>query len=86
MLGWKVEEMIMLSTSPIYPEFHLKQVNYFLEDLRSGQRILSFQTQWMRKDGALIDVVATYRPVNKGNILAVGTYKDVTEYTQVLKK
>ncbi|WP_396953878.1 MULTISPECIES: hypothetical protein [Bacillaceae] len=45
MLGWKVEEMIMLSTSPIYPEFHLKQVNYFLEDLRSGQRIPSFQTQ-----------------------------------------
>ncbi|MCF2648245.1 MULTISPECIES: PAS domain-containing protein [Bacillaceae] len=40
----------------------------------------------MRKDGALIDVVATYRPVNKGTILAVGTYKDVTEYTQVLKK
>lgn len=86
MLGWKVEELTKLSTSPIYPEFHLKQVEYFLEDLRSGQRIPSFQTQRMRKDGSLIDVVASYRPVNKGKILAVGTYKDVTEYTQVLKK
>ncbi|WP_312096605.1 PAS domain S-box protein [Niallia sp.] len=86
MLGWKVEEMTKLTTSPIYPEFHLKQVEYFLEDLRSGQRIPSFQTQRKRKDGSLIDVVANYRPVNKGNILAVGTYQDVTEYTQVLKK
>lgn len=86
MLGWKVEDMNKLSNAPIYPEFHLKQIEYFLEDLRSGQKIPSFQTQRMCKDGSLIDVVATYRPVNKGNILAVGTYKDVTGFTKILKK
>lgn len=86
MLGWKVEEMKKQTKSPIYPQFHLQQLEYFLEDLKSGQRIPSFQTQRMRKDGSLIDVVANYRPINKGNVLAVGTYQDVTKYRQILNK
>lgn len=86
MFGWKVEEMNSLLDASIYPDFQSKQVEAFLDDLRMGQRIPSFKTRRMHKDGSIIDVVATYRLVNKGNILAVGTYKDITEFTRVLKK
>ncbi len=34
----------------------------------------------------IIDVLATYRPINKGNMLAVATYKDVTEEKRVMLK
>lgn len=86
MFGWKVEEIISLPDASIYPDFQSKQVESFLDDLRMGKRIPSFKTQRMHKDGSIIDVMATYRLVNKGNILAVGTYKDITEFTRVLKK
>ena len=86
MLGWTAEEMNNLPVSPIHPEFHLKQLDDFITSLRMGEKIPHFETQRKHKDGTIIDVVAAYRPINKGNIVAVGTYRDVTEYIKILKE
>ena len=86
MLGWTAEEMNNLPVSPIHPEFHLKQLDDFITTLRMGEQIPHFETQRKHKNGTTIDVVAAYRPINKGNIVAVGTYRDVTEYIKILKE
>lgn len=86
MFGWKKEEINQIDVSGIYLDYQLKQVEEILTRLRENKEILHFETQRKCKDGSIIDVLATYRPINKGNMLAVATYKDVTEEKRVMLK
>ncbi len=46
--------------------------------LRSGESIAYFETQRKHKDGTIKDALASYRAINKGHLLAVAMYKDIT--------
>ena len=75
-----------MNLSSIYLDYQLNQIDEIRTRLRENKKVLHFETQRKRKDGLIIDVVATYRPINKGKVLAVATYKDVTEEKRVMLK
>lgn len=79
-LGWRLEEVEGDTRPPFFmddftPENHQKH----LDLLRSGESIANFETQRKHKDGTVIDVLASYRAINKNEVLAVAMYKDITE-------
>lgn len=54
------------------------QTEELLARLRDGKLSLEFETKRKRKDGTIMDVLATYKPVDDKNLLAVVSYKDIT--------
>ena len=60
-------------------DFTLENHQRHLDILRSGESIAYFETQRKHKDGTIKDVLASYRAINKGHVLAVAMYKDITE-------
>lgn len=80
LLGWRLEEIEGYARPPFFmedftPEDHQKQ----LAVLKSGESITNYETKRKHKDGVVKEVLASYRAVNKDNILAVAMYKDITE-------
>ncbi len=57
-----------------------------LEQLRKGNHIINDETQRVTVDGIVLDLLASYRAINKGNLLAVGMYKDITKQKNVQTK
>ena len=49
-----------------------------LDMLKRGEDIPFHFIQRKRKDGKVLDILASYGAVNKGKVLAVGMYKDFT--------
>ncbi|MCQ6274989.1 PAS domain S-box protein [Bacillus sp. V3B] len=86
LFGWNKEEIDRMALSRIYLDYQLNQQEELLTRLRENEEILSFDTRRKYKDGSIIDVVATYRPINKGKTLAIATYKNVTEEKRVMLK
>jgi len=86
MFGWETAGMTQLSLSCTYlkeQESHLEEI---LKRLRVKGELLLFDTKRRRKDGIVIDVHATYRPINKGKTLAIVTYKNVTDANKMMLK
>ncbi|WP_313894243.1 sensor domain-containing diguanylate cyclase [Psychrobacillus sp.] len=79
-LGWRLEEVEGLIKIPFFmDDFTSKEHEKQLELLKSGESIPYFETKRKHKDGTIKDVLASYRAVNKGDVLAVAMYKDITE-------
>jgi diguanylate cyclase (GGDEF)-like protein/PAS domain S-box-containing protein len=79
-LGWRLEEVEGHTRPPFFmDEFTLENHQRHLDILRSGESIANYETQRKHKEGTIIDVLASYRAINKGQILAVAMYKDITE-------
>ncbi|TQR14241.1 diguanylate cyclase domain-containing protein [Psychrobacillus soli] len=82
-LGWSLDEVKNLSKIPFFEddftsEDHEKQ----LDLLRSGKSISYFETKRKHKNGEIKDILASYRSINKKDVLAVAMYKDITEEKQ----
>ena len=82
-LGWSLEEVEGASRPPFFMDDftsgdHQKQLNV----LRSGKSTLYFETKRKHKDGTIKDVLASYRAINKDDVLAVVMYKDITQEKQ----
>ena len=60
-------------------EFTLENHQKQIDVLKSGEKIADFETQRKHKNGTVIDVSASYRAINKDDVLAVAMYKDITE-------
>ena len=79
-LGWRLEEIEGYARPPFFmDDFTLENHQRHLDVLRSGESIAYFETQRKHKDGTIKDVLASYRAINKGHVLAVAMYKDITE-------
>lgn len=86
-LGWSLDEVKNLSKIPFFEddftsEDHEKQ----LDTLRSGESIPYFETKRKHKNGEIKDILASYRPINQKDILAVAMYKDITEEKKTQRK
>ncbi|KGR90114.1 hypothetical protein CD30_13235 [Ureibacillus massiliensis 4400831 = CIP 108448 = CCUG 49529] len=73
-----------ITLSDIYLNKQIMQTNEFLRHLREEKAFIQFETSRRRKDGSTIQVLATYRRVNKGKTLAIATYKDITNEKQLI--
>jgi diguanylate cyclase (GGDEF)-like protein/PAS domain S-box-containing protein len=79
-LGWRLKEVEGYARPPFFmDDFTLEYHQSHLDVLRSGESIAYFETQRKHKDGTIKDVLASYRAINKGHVLAVAMYKDITE-------
>lgn len=82
-LGWSLEEVEAVPRPPFFmddftSEDHQKQLNV----LRSGKSTHYFETKCKHKDGTIKVVLASYRAINKDDVLAVAMYKDITKEKQ----
>ncbi|MFJ8065923.1 diguanylate cyclase domain-containing protein [Psychrobacillus sp. NPDC096426] len=79
-LGWSLDEVVNLSDIPFFEDdFTSKDHEKQLDLLRSGESIPYFETKRKHKNGQTKDILASYRAINKKDILAVAMYKDITE-------
>lgn len=85
MLGWELEQL----TDPM-PAFIVnmteEQHKALLDGLKKGRKYPYEIVKRKHKDGTLLDVLASYWPINKGDILAIGMYKDFTEQMDIHRK
>ena len=86
-LGWRLEEVEGHARPPFFmDDFTLEDHQRHLGVLGSGENIANFETQRKHKDGTVIDVLASYRAINKDDVLAVAMYKDITEEKTIRHK
>ncbi|WP_246187588.1 PAS domain S-box protein [Ornithinibacillus caprae] len=79
MFRYSAEELRNIASPFIFPPHDMTNQQVFLERLRSEKEILEIEVQRFTKTGKVLDILASYRPINEGDILAVGMYKDITE-------
>src|SRR6516165_6884132 len=80
--GYKAEEIVGHSISTLVPPGKPDELPGILKQLRRGQRIESYETTRVHKDGHLIDVSVTISPVKDGAGKIVGASaiaRDITE-------
>lgn len=85
-LGWTIEEMKGQTLPPSLYNMTKEQHEAFLDKMKKGENISYSFTKRRCKDGEILDILATYRAINKGEILAVGMYKDFTEQMEIQRK
>ncbi|WP_211753618.1 PAS domain S-box protein [Oceanobacillus limi] len=85
MLGYRNDELKSHSAS-IIPEDDITGDESFLDMLRESNDIINLEVKRYTKGGSVLDVLASYRPINKGDILAVGMYKDITDRVMMQKQ
>ncbi|MEI4770600.1 sensor domain-containing diguanylate cyclase [Psychrobacillus sp. FJAT-51614] len=85
-LGWEQVDFTEVNCFPFFtnmtPEEHEQQLSLF----KQGQDIPYYVTKRKRKDGKVLDILASYRAINNGEVLAVGMYKDFTEQMSIQRK
>lgn len=85
-LGWEQTDFSEDSCFPFFadmpPEEHQKQLTQF----KQGHDIPYYVTKRKRKDGVVLDILASYRAINNGEVLAVGMYKDFSEQMNIQRR
>lgn len=85
-LGWEEIDFSDTTCLPFFtdisPEEHQKQLTKF----KQGHDIPYYVTKRKRKDGEVLDILASYRAINNGEVLAVGMYKDFTEQMNIQRR
>jgi diguanylate cyclase (GGDEF)-like protein/PAS domain S-box-containing protein len=85
-LGWEIEDIQGITPPPFFHNLSREQHEAFLNKLRRGEKISYSVVKRKSKDGEILDILATYRPINKGEILAIGMYKDFTEQMDIQRQ
>lgn len=82
-LGWTLEEIEGVARVPFFlNDFTPEDHEVMLNRLRSGASISYFETKRKHKNGTVKDILASYRAINREDVLAVAMYKDITEEKQ----
>jgi len=82
MLGYKAGEIVGQPMLRLFPRDRLDEERVILERIRRGERVGSYDSKRMRRDGSVVDVSVSVSPVRDeiGKILGVSTIaRDVTE-------
>jgi PAS domain S-box-containing protein len=83
--GYTAAEAIGRPATILFPADHLAEETEILEHIGHGERIPSFETVRVRKDGTLVDISATISPIRDSDGKIIGASKiarDVTERKQ----
>ncbi|WP_050184192.1 PAS domain S-box protein [Domibacillus robiginosus] len=87
LFGWTKEDTKGEKPAIIFTPPHLKkELQQMRGQLRRGQSIVGLETLRQKKDGRMLEVLATYNPLKNesGEVWAViGVYKDISKLKQV---
>jgi PAS domain S-box-containing protein len=82
MYGYAADEMIGHNVSELAPSARAGELALILDRVRRGQRVENFETQRIRKDGAVIDVSVSVSPIRDAGGAVTGAAavtRDITE-------
>jgi len=85
MFGYSADEMIGKSMQILFPRDRQHEEDAILERLQQGEKVESFETVRLRKDGTEINVSATISPIRGSSGEIIGASKiarDITERKQ----
>jgi len=85
-LGWKVTDLSEVNYFPFFVDFSPKEHELQLAQFKEGHDIPYYVTKRKRKDGKILDILASYRAINNGEVLAVGMYKDFSEQMNIQRR
>lgn len=85
-LGWEETDFSEVTCFPFFTDTSPEEHEQQLEKFKQGQDIPYYVTKRKRKDGAVLDILASYRAINNGEVLAVGMYKDFSEQMNIQRK
>ena len=82
LFGYSSEEIIGTSVSRLIPGEHLDEIGGLIERMTQGERIESFETVRLRKDGSRVEVSVTVSPILDPSGLLIGAStiaRDISE-------
>ena len=85
-LGWEQKDLNKSFCLPFFIDFPPEEHQKILTQFKEGNDIPYFVTKRKRKDGEVLDILASYRSINNGEVLAVGMYKDFTEQMNIQRR
>ncbi|SOC42569.1 sensor domain-containing protein [Ureibacillus acetophenoni] len=85
-LGWVQEDFNKHNCFPFFSNMTDEEHKQLLSSFKEGNDIPYYVTKRKRKDGIVLDILASYRAINKGEVLAVGMYKDFTEQMEIQRR
>ena len=80
--GYSADEALGHHASFLYPPGRKEEIDAVLQQMRSGRPVDRIQTQRMRKDGSLVDVLVTFSPIldQSNTIVGIsGISRDITQ-------
>ncbi len=80
--GYEPAEIIGRHVSVLLPSDRKEEEERFLEQIRRGARVESYESQRVRKDGSLIDVWLTISPIISADGRIIGASKIARDITQ----
>jgi diguanylate cyclase (GGDEF)-like protein/PAS domain S-box-containing protein len=83
-LGWDLLDLKEVTFPPFFISKEVQQEQ--LHVFKQGKDLPYFITKRKRKDGKIIDVLASYRSIHNGDVLAVGMYKDYTQQMEIQRR
>ncbi|MHB8172933.1 MAG: sensor histidine kinase [Nitrospirota bacterium] len=86
MYGYKAGEAIGRHISLIVPSGRIEEINRNFEVLQRGERVPSYETQRIRKDGSIVDISFTISPVkdSAGRVTGYSAIaRDITENKKI---
>lgn len=86
MLGYDAEEIRDQNFPPTLVDMTVEEQGKLLDKLRQGHRFSYQVVKRKDKEGNVLDILASYWPVNDEKILAIGLYKDFTEQKRIQSK
>ena len=86
LFGWNIEELKGFSFPPFFSHITKEEQKELLKHFREGQDYPYVLSKRKHKDGTVLDIIASYRPINNQDILAVGMYKNFTEQMKIQRK
>ena len=81
MFGYREDEAVGRSITMLIPPDRLGEETRIMEQIRRGERIETFETVRMRKDGHLIDIAETISPIRNALGRVVGASKIARDIT-----
>ncbi len=87
--GYSEAEALNMNILAIIPKNRQKEASDFLQQLKSGEVVESFESQRVAKDGRILDVWLTVTKLvdDSGNVISISTTeRDITEKKQMQVK
>ncbi|WP_438347516.1 diguanylate cyclase domain-containing protein [Paenibacillus sp. FA6] len=85
-LGWEETDFSEATCFPFFSDMSSKEHEQQLTKFKQGHDNPYYVTKRKRKDGVVLDILASYRAINNGEVLAVGMYKDFSEQMNIQRR